>query len=68
MKLNQSSSELTKRMERMSHRVTELEDQADQHLRVHEKMRERLKSLDEQGQNQSVQVNFAFLFIIIAVL
>ncbi|BFZ11607.1 hypothetical protein BsWGS_14646 [Bradybaena similaris] len=55
-KLNQTNAEMTGRMERMAHRVLELEDQADQHSRVHDKMKERLKSLDEQGQNQAVQI------------
>ncbi|XP_013060547.2 serologically defined colon cancer antigen 8 homolog isoform X2 [Biomphalaria glabrata] len=55
-KLQQANSELMKRMERMSLRVTELENQSDQHVRVHDKMKDRLKSLDEQAQHQAVQL------------
>ncbi|XP_059156316.1 serologically defined colon cancer antigen 8 homolog [Physella acuta] len=55
-KLQQTNTELTKRLERLSQRLTELEDQTDQHTRVHDKMRERLKVMDEQGQNQAVQL------------
>ncbi|CAL1526200.1 unnamed protein product [Lymnaea stagnalis] len=55
-KLQQCNTELMKRMERMTHRVTELENQEERHSQVHDKMRERLRSLDEQGQNQAVQL------------
>jgi hypothetical protein len=38
--------------------MTTLEEQSEQHDRVHKKMTERLKMLDDHGQSQSQQVLF----------
>ena len=55
-KLNQSNTEMTGRLERMTVRVEELEAECDQHGRLHDKMRERLGVLDKGAQNQAVQM------------
>lgn len=55
-KLKKQNEELRLRLERAVNRLAELENQTDQHARVHEKMKERLKQMDDHGQNQSQQV------------
>ncbi|XP_005104362.1 serologically defined colon cancer antigen 8 homolog [Aplysia californica] len=55
-RLNQSNTELSSRMERMTQRLEELEAESDQHTRLHDKMRERLSTLDTGAQNQAVQM------------
>ena len=44
------------RLERAVARLSDLDNQADQHGRVHDKMKERLKMMDDNAQQQSQQV------------
>ncbi|GFR68607.1 serologically defined colon cancer antigen 8 [Elysia marginata] len=55
-KLVNNNQELLKRMERMTSRSSELEIQAERHAEVHQKMQERLRQLDQKGQQQSIQL------------
>ncbi|GFO50457.1 serologically defined colon cancer antigen 8 [Plakobranchus ocellatus] len=55
-KLSHSNEELLKRMERMVSRSNELEVQAEHYTEVHQKMRDRLRELDQKGQSQAVQL------------
>ena len=50
--------ELKLRFEKTVSRLEVLEEQEDQHNRVHEKMKERLKKMDEYAQFQSKQVTY----------
>lgn len=60
--LKKQNEEYRMRMERSVARLSDLENQTDQHGRVHEKMKERLKMMDDHGQHQSQQVkNFSLL-------
>lgn len=54
--LRTQKDELRHRLERAVTHMTTLEEQSEQHDRVHKKMTERLKMLDDHGQNQSQQV------------
>lgn len=55
-KLKKQNEELRFRLERAVNRLAELENQTEQHARVHEKMKERLKQMDDHAQNQSQQI------------
>ncbi|XP_046364378.1 serologically defined colon cancer antigen 8-like [Haliotis rufescens] len=50
------NEELKQRLERSLSRLEVLEDQSDQHVRVHDKMKERLKMMDDHAQHQSSQM------------
>lgn len=54
--LRKQNDELRLRLERAVSHMTTLEEQSEQHDRVHKKMTERLKMLDDHGQNQSQQI------------
>ncbi|CAG2204490.1 SDCCAG8 [Mytilus edulis] len=54
--LRTQNDELRHRLERAVTHMTTLEEQSEQHDRVHKKMTERLKMLDDHGQNQSQQI------------
>ena len=47
---------MSQRLEKTLTRLSMLEEQADQHGRVHSKMAARLKAMDEHAQNQATQV------------
>lgn len=55
-KLGNKNQELLTRMERMTLQSAELEKQAEHHAEVHQKMRDRLRELDQKGQKQAVQL------------
>jgi hypothetical protein len=44
-------------------RLEDLDNQSDQHGRVHEKMKDRLKKMDDHAQEQGQQVDSAFIAI-----
>lgn len=54
--LKKQNEELRMRLDRAVTRLKDLEDTGDQHSRVHEKMKERLKMMDDHTQTQSQQV------------
>ncbi|XP_033735413.1 serologically defined colon cancer antigen 8 homolog [Pecten maximus] len=54
--LKKQNEELRMRLDRAVTRLKDLEDTGDQHSRVHEKMKERLKMMDDHNQTQSQQV------------
>ncbi|KAK3094095.1 hypothetical protein FSP39_024078 [Pinctada imbricata] len=54
--LRKQNEELRMRLERAVARLNDLDNQADQHGRVHEKMKERLKMMDDHAQHQSQQI------------
>lgn len=54
--LRKQNDELRGRLERAVSHMTTLEEQSEQHDRVHKKMTERLKMLDDHGQGQSQQI------------
>ncbi|XP_062614586.1 serologically defined colon cancer antigen 8 homolog [Saccostrea cucullata] len=54
--LRRQNEELKLRLERAVARLEDLDNQADQHGRVHEKMKDRLKKMDELAQEQGQQI------------
>ena len=55
-KLKRHNEELHQRYTRAMTRLKDLEDQTEQHSRVQEKMKERLKMMDDHAQSQGQQV------------
>ncbi|XP_076442879.1 serologically defined colon cancer antigen 8 homolog [Babylonia areolata] len=55
-KLTNEADSTKQRLERTLARLTMLEEQTDQHGRVHNKMAARLKAMDEHAQNQATQI------------
>jgi hypothetical protein len=55
-KLKNEADSSAQRLERTLAMLTGLEDQAEQHGRVHNKMAARLKAMDDHAQNQAAQV------------
>ena len=56
-KLKRHNEELHQRLMRAMSRLKDLEDQTEQHSRVQEKMKERLKMMDDHAQHQGQQVH-----------
>lgn len=54
--LRKENEELRLRLQRALIRLEDLDNQSDQHGRVHEKMKERLKKMDDYAQEQGQQV------------
>ncbi|KAL8589849.1 hypothetical protein ACOMHN_020852 [Nucella lapillus] len=55
-RLKNEADSSKQRLERTLTRLTMLEEQADQHGRVHNKMAARIKAMDDHAQNQAVQL------------
>lgn len=58
--LRRQNEELRLRLQRALTRLEDLDNQSDQHGRVHEKMKERLKKMDDHAQEQGQQVIIVF--------
>lgn len=58
--LRRQNEELRLRLERAVARLEDLDNQSDQHGRVHEKMKDRLKKMDDHAQEQGQQVDIAY--------
>lgn len=58
--LRRQNEELRLRLQRALNRLEDLDNQSDQHGRVHEKMKERLKKMDDHAQEQGQQVIIVF--------
>ena len=56
-KLKRDNEELQQRYTRAMTRLKDLEDQTEQHSRIQEKMKERLKMMDDHAQSQGQQVS-----------
>ncbi|XP_052696420.1 serologically defined colon cancer antigen 8 homolog [Crassostrea angulata] len=54
--LRKENEELRLRLQRALIRLEDLDNQSDQHGRVHEKMKERLKKMDDYAQEQGQQI------------
>nr|XP_022328885.1 serologically defined colon cancer antigen 8 homolog [Crassostrea virginica] len=54
--LRRQNEELRLRLQRTVTRLEDLDNQSDQHSRVHEKMKERLKKMDDHAQEQGQQI------------
>lgn len=54
--LRRQNEELRLRLQRALTRLEDLDNQSDQHGRVHEKMKERLKKMDDHAQEQGQQI------------
>lgn len=61
--LRRQNEELRLRLQRALTRLEDLDNQSDQHGRVHEKMKERLKKMDDHAQEQGQQVIIVFLIL-----
>lgn len=59
--LRKENEELRLRLQRALIRLEDLDNQSDQHGRVHEKMKERLKKMDDYAQEQGQQVIIVYL-------
>lgn len=60
--LRKENEELRLRLQRALIRLEDLDNQSDQHGRVHEKMKERLKKMDDYAQEQGQQVIIVYEF------
>ena len=64
-KLKRHNEELRQRLTRAMSRLKDLEDQTEQHSRVQEKMKQRLKMMDDHAQHQGQQVHLTHFGLLI---